>query len=622
MNRAGAVLAVLAAASAGEGGEAVGEMPWRSVDVGKVSVAGRHAWSDGALTIAGAGDDVWLAGDGFRFVYVPVKGDFTITARLARLADTHAWAKVGIMARAHPVWDSRYAFVFATPGSGARAQMRLGDLEDLGGGEPADLSAPCWLKLARRGRSFETWASADGREWVRLSSREVAMGPVACAGFAACSHAPLKLCEAAFDSISVAGEISGADPAPGPAPPADPAVETALGRFGELARRARMERRTLAFPRRKKLIAFSQDPLTPRVLLERKDEMEGTGLDGAVLWLEGSKMGFAPRPLDEARLLPDYEDLIRLPHEKLTDNFILYWCTSPLDWFDEAAWRAVVHNARLFARAALLGRCAGLLFDPECYGPNVWAYGHAARRKERSFKEYRARVTRCGEEWIRAVEEELPNPRILTLFLTGCEGIAYQGRMTAEEIRKTQAEAEKGMPFNYSLLSAFMEGVLRGASDGAMIVDGNEPAYYFPFEGSHPTYAGYFRESAAIAFFSPPATEKYRKLVRLGSTFYPNFYFGLHEPGWSGADRLSPAQQRRWLEHNVYQAFRTSDEYVWEYLDLPLSRWKGELPDGYEAALKTARAKAEGGEPLGFELPGPLANRWLDWEKLDRNRRE
>ncbi|MEK7475897.1 MAG: hypothetical protein AAB152_09750 [Candidatus Coatesbacteria bacterium] len=388
-----------------------------------------------------------------------------------------------------------------------------------------------------------------------------------------------------------------------------------LEAFAEMARQARAERAALRFPDHKKLIAFSQDALLPEDLAKRSDEIAGWGLDGVVLEMKALKRGFSPDPVDEAALAVDYGALAGLKETKLTDNFVLCWATSTLDWFDEKEWAAALRNTRLIARGALLGQCAGILFDPECYGPNVWRWHGAKRFGKKTFAEYRARVERCGEEWMRAVEEELPAPRILALFLTGCEGLAYQSRKGADEVRKQQETAEKGMVFNYALLSAFMEGMIRAASPRAMIIDGNEPAYYFPYEGSHPTYASYFRDRAAGAFFPPEVARRYTGIVRLGSTFYPNFCLGLYEPKWSGADRLAPADQRRWLEHNVYWAFRTSQEYVWEYLDPPLTRWGGKLPDGYAEAVKRGRAKAETGAPLGFELPGHLAPLWTEWDK-------
>jgi hypothetical protein len=71
------------------------------------------------------------------------------------------------------------------------------------------------------------------------------------------------------------------------------------------------------------------------------------------------------------------------------------------------------------------------------------------------------------------------------------------------------------------------------------------------------------------------------------------------------------------LEHNVYYALTTSDEYVWCYSERmnwwtsassvePLTPEKVEkdriLPPGVEEALISARQKYEHGKPLGYNI--------------------
>ena len=72
---------------------------------------------------------------------------------------------------------------------------------------------------------------------------------------------------------------------------------------------------------------------------------------------------------------------------------------------------------------------------------------------------------------------------------------------------------------------------------------------------------------------------------------------------------MTPEQQLRFFEHNVYYALTTSDEYVWCYserMNWWLSPEKTEkdhiLPQGVEEALVSARQKYEQGKPLGFNI--------------------
>jgi hypothetical protein len=70
---------------------------------------------------------------------------------------------------------------------------------------------------------------------------------------------------------------------------------------------------------------------------------------------------------------------------------------------------------------------------------------------------------------------------------------------------------------------------------------------------------------------------------------------------------LTPEQQAQWLEHNVYYALETADEYVWIWTESPLNWWTGEgIPPGVEDAIWSARRKHERDEPLGFAVESML----------------
>jgi hypothetical protein len=73
---------------------------------------------------------------------------------------------------------------------------------------------------------------------------------------------------------------------------------------------------------------------------------------------------------------------------------------------------------------------------------------------------------------------------------------------------------------------------------------------------------------------------------------------------------LSPEDRLRQLEHNVYYALATSDEYAWCYGER-IGWWeKGQpvaLPEGAVSAIRSARVKHDRREPLGFEMTARVA---------------
>ena len=83
---------------------------------------------------------------------------------------------------------------------------------------------------------------------------------------------------------------------------------------------------------------------------------------------------------------------------------------------------------------------------------------------------------------------------------------------------------------------------------------------------------------------------------------YLDQLLSLRNSPWSYASFYLGAERRLlWLEHNVYWALRTADEYVWFYSERA-NWWNGSIPEGAEAAIRSAREKQQAMRPLGFEI--------------------
>jgi hypothetical protein len=373
------------------------------------------------------------------------------------------------------------------------------------------------------------------------------------------------------------------------------------------------------------------DVLLPHDIVRNIKQMETAPFDGVVLRLAPGRVGqapFEPKAWNQEVFIQEFESLPLIGWGTFTDNFIWMHCTSNLDWFDDAQWEAVLGNTRILAKAALLGRCAGICFDAENYGTRCWSYSDAAHAKDKTFEQYQAQVKKRGGQWMQAVQEVCPRVRILTLFSTANQHLVVQElSSTGSDNPLTEKgfsphQVRKQLPSQtYALLPAFTNGMLAGADEGSLIIDGNEGAYYYRKKDDYLKYRQYHEKYAARAFFEDGLQEKYAKQVRLGSTFYPDYYY----PGRyakSPATYLTTAESARWTEHNVYWALKTADEYVWEWGEKQ-NWWKGsldqqawkmqkegegrdpqgklDLAEGYEQAVRSARRKIEADQALGFE---------------------
>ena len=199
--------------------------PWVTTDVGAVAAAGNATFnsSTATFTVNGSGADIWDTADEFRYVYQPINGDVTITARVASLTNTNAWAKAGVMIRASTAAGSQHAFTAVTPGNGLNFQRRTatnGVSDGVAGGAGA---APYWVRLQRVGNTFTSSASTNGATWTTIGSATISMGASAQVGLAVTSHADGVLATATFTNVQISVQPpSTQNPFPGPNPAAIP----------------------------------------------------------------------------------------------------------------------------------------------------------------------------------------------------------------------------------------------------------------------------------------------------------------------------------------------------------------------------------------------------------------
>jgi len=343
----------------------------------------------------------------------------------------------------------------------------------------------------------------------------------------------------------------------------------------------------------KKIIEYGWDVPSPDYVRAHVREMEQKPFDGIIFRLQGGANVFEPTPWDESKFAADVDNLANTQWEKFTDNFASMLAASNQDWFDDNHWTAIEHNTAIIAKAAKTARCVGICFDPEPYGANPWTYAEAAHKDSKTFAEYEAQARKRGAQFIKAVERELPNPKILTFFQLSLFGDLCKP-MKPED--RATALASNG----YGLLPAFLEGMLDGAGPGVVIIDGNENAYYYSdarayFDVYH------LITQRALHMIDPALWPKYRAQVQAGQALYIDQYYGLRTMRVLG-NYMTPAEQSKWFEHNVYWALYTTGRYVWCYSER-MNWWTNTtVPEGAENAIRSARAKIANGEPLGFDL--------------------
>ena len=176
---------------------------WAHGDIGAVGLPGDASLAAGTFTVSGSGDDIWGAADAFHYVYRPLTGDGTITARVVSLQNTDGWAKAGVMLRETLDPGSAMANSLVSYGNGSQLQWRGTTAANANGAGGPGVAAPYWVRLVRAGNNVSAYASPDGAAWTLISTQSIPMATTIYAGLAVTAHNNAALNQAVFDSVSL-----------------------------------------------------------------------------------------------------------------------------------------------------------------------------------------------------------------------------------------------------------------------------------------------------------------------------------------------------------------------------------------------------------------------------------
>jgi hypothetical protein len=207
-------------------------LPFTDRDIGNVAATGSASVSGNGTpaavySVTGSGDDIWNNADAFNFLYQPLNGNGSITARVSSITPTDYWAKAAVMIR--NTLDANSAFVdlvttpnqTATDGSGGPHNEDSFQWRLTQGGGPASVDEgagsaplPYWIRLTRVGNTFTAFKSADGVNFVPVGSPlTVTMNTEVFIGLAVTAHNNSGVLNTSmFDHVTVMDGPDGANP--------------------------------------------------------------------------------------------------------------------------------------------------------------------------------------------------------------------------------------------------------------------------------------------------------------------------------------------------------------------------------------------------------------------------
>ena len=188
---------------------AQGPLPtgWSDSDVGSVSSSGSASYTNGSITLNGAGSAIYGSSDSFHFAYQPLSGDGSIVARVVSVSNGSGYATAGVMIRETLDPSSSNAKTADWPSyNGIYFDART----STGGGtsEPCSSSGsvmpPYWVKVSRSGDNFNSSWSADGVTWTVCSTTEtISMATNVYIGLEVNSGSSSNVATAVFDNVSI-----------------------------------------------------------------------------------------------------------------------------------------------------------------------------------------------------------------------------------------------------------------------------------------------------------------------------------------------------------------------------------------------------------------------------------
>lgn len=370
------------------------------------------------------------------------------------------------------------------------------------------------------------------------------------------------------------------------------------------------------FPIVKKVIEFGWDVATPAYLRDHVRDMERRPFDGVIFRLPeevGAARVFETRQWarvsqNQIRLAEEVDTAGQIQWERFTDNFIVIYAASSMDWFSDDDWEQVLANLRYVARVANVAGCKGLCWDAEPYGNNPWIYARQPRAHQHSFHDYMKMVRQRGAQFMRAFAQEMPGKKLISLRLLSdfVDGSPFSNHAIIEfDNAKREQLIESAY---YGLHPDFFNGLLDAIPSDIGMTDGNEDAYYYTSQLDF--YRSYHTlKQRVLPLVAPENRAKYKAQVDVSQALYMDYvfarldslyHFPLELPRQS--HMLTPEERAMWYEHNVYYGLVTAEEYVWLWNE-SMNWWTGEgIPPGMEAAIISAKRKYHAGEPLGFAV--------------------
>jgi pectate lyase len=154
-------------------------------------------------TIAGGGNISTSTSYNFFFKYMPLTGNFTMTAKMLTQGGSASGARAGLLATDSVTSQGTYAWTARYASTGEIRRAINGDNKSVLSGY-STTTLPVWVRIERRGNALYSAASRDGLTWTEATSVNVT-APTLYVGMAVSSGSNTVGQSASFSKLTVVG---------------------------------------------------------------------------------------------------------------------------------------------------------------------------------------------------------------------------------------------------------------------------------------------------------------------------------------------------------------------------------------------------------------------------------
>jgi pectate lyase len=158
---------------------------------------------NGIHTITGAGNISTSSSYNHYFKYMPLTGNFVMTAKLTQQGGTSTGARAGLLATDSLSGSGNYAWTARYANTGEIRRAINGDNKSVLPGY-STTTLPVWVRIERRGNALYSAASKDGLTWTEATSVNIT-APTLYVGMAVSSGSNTASQTASFSKLSVIG---------------------------------------------------------------------------------------------------------------------------------------------------------------------------------------------------------------------------------------------------------------------------------------------------------------------------------------------------------------------------------------------------------------------------------